>query len=72
MKRMIRIGLMLLALVVASSAAAAPGSKQPKPTGMFSDMEYNEEGGDLLGTEVFITYAMMAISWSTNPVRANQ
>jgi hypothetical protein len=57
MKRMIHIGLMLLALVVASSAAAAPASKQPKPTGMFSDMQYNDEGGDLLGTEVFITYA---------------
>jgi hypothetical protein len=57
MKRMIHIGLMLLALVVASSAAAAPASKQPKPTGIFSDMQYNDEGGDLLGTEVFITYA---------------
>jgi hypothetical protein len=58
MKRMIHICLMLLALVVFSSAAA-PASKQPKPkpTGMFSDMEYNDEGGDLLGTEVFITYA---------------
>ena len=57
MKRMIHIGLMLLTLMVASSAAAAPASKQPKPTGMFSDMQYNDEGGDLLGTEVFITYA---------------
>lgn len=52
MKRMIHIGLMLLALGIASLAAAAPDSKQakPKPTGMFSDMQYNDEGGDLLGT----------------------
>jgi len=57
MKRMIHIGLMLLALGIASSAAAALASKQPKPTGMFSDMQYNDDGGDLLGTEVFITYA---------------
>jgi len=59
MKRMIHVCLMLLALGITSSAAAAPDSKQakPKPTGMFSDMQYNNEGGDLLGTEVFITYA---------------
>jgi hypothetical protein len=55
MKRMIHLCLMLLALAVSSSSAAV--SKQPKPTGMFSDMQYNDEGGDLLGTEVFITYA---------------
>lgn len=57
MKRIIQICLVLLALGFTSSAAAAPDSKQAKPTGMFSDMQYNNEGGDLLGTEVFITYA---------------
>jgi alkylation response protein AidB-like acyl-CoA dehydrogenase len=57
MKRMIHVCLMLLTLGVASAVTAPASSKQPKPTGMFSDMEYNDEGGDLLGTEVFITYA---------------
>ena len=58
MKRMIHVFLMALALGLASTvAASSAGTKQPKPTGMFSDMEYNDDGGDLLGTEVFITYA---------------
>jgi hypothetical protein len=57
MKRMIYVCLMLLVFGVASAAGAAGNTGQPKLTGMFSDMAYNEEGGDLLGTEIFVTYA---------------
>ena len=59
MKRITHLCLMLLALGMTSSVTAAADSKQakPKPTGIFSDMQCNDEGGDLLGTEVFITYA---------------
>ena len=37
-----------------SSDAAAPN---PKLTGMFSDMRFNAEGGDVLGQEIFIVYS---------------
>jgi len=39
---------------------ALPGMAAERParvTGIFSDLHYNEEGGDLLGTEIFIVYA---------------
>ncbi|WP_158880676.1 hypothetical protein [Rhodanobacter sp. L36] len=59
MKRLIHVFLIMLALGIVSTAVDAVGAvaKQPKPTGMFSDMAYNDEGGDLLGTEIFVTYA---------------
>jgi hypothetical protein len=57
MKRMMHVVLVMVALGIASTTSVAAGAKQPKPTGMFSDMAYNDEGGDLLGTEVFVTYA---------------
>ena len=57
MKRIIYVCLMLLVFGVASTAGAAGNIGRPKLTGMFSDMAYNEEGGDLLGTEIFVTYA---------------
>lgn len=57
MKRMIYVCLMLLVFGVASTAGAAGNTGRPKLTGMFSDMAYSDEGGDLLGTEIFVTYA---------------
>ena len=57
MKRMIYVCLMMLVFGIASTAGAADNTRRPKPTGMFSDMTYNDEGGDLLGTEIFVTYA---------------
>lgn len=30
---------------------------KPHITGIYSDLYYNEEGGDLLGTEIFIVYS---------------
>lgn len=57
MKRMNYVFLMVLVFSIALTAATAANARQPKPTGMFSDMAYNDEGGDLLGTEIFVTYA---------------
>lgn len=37
-----------------SSDASAP---KPKLTGMFSDMRFSGEGGDVLGQEIFIVYS---------------
>jgi hypothetical protein len=43
-------------------AVLTPGASQatetsPKLTGIYSDLYYNEEGGDLLGAEIFIVGA---------------
>jgi hypothetical protein len=57
MKRVIYPWLMMLGLTITATAATATGVELPKLTGMFSDMAYNDEGGDLLGTEVFVTCA---------------
>jgi len=43
------IGLVMFSFV-------ADGQQKIQPTGMFSDMHYIREAGDLLGTEIFITY----------------
>jgi hypothetical protein len=45
-----------LALVVFAWAATAPAKRPASPTGTFSSMYYNEEGGDLIGTEIRIVY----------------
>lgn len=57
MKRMNHVFLMMLVFSIFLTAATAATAGQPKPTGMFSNMAYNDEGGDLLGTEIFVTYA---------------
>jgi TRAP-type uncharacterized transport system fused permease subunit len=33
------------------------GDTQPKPTGVFTKMHYNAEGGDVLGLELFVVYS---------------
>jgi hypothetical protein len=44
----------LIALVIFT--LVADGQQKIQPTGMFSDMHYIPGAGDLLGTEIFITY----------------
>lgn len=61
-RRMFHVCLMALALILLSACATAsekPQSDklQTKVTGVFSDMRYNGEGGDVLGIEVFVTYS---------------
>lgn len=47
--------LLLLTATFARSSDATPPSL--KMTGMFSDMRFNSEGGDVLGQEIFIVYS---------------
>jgi len=54
-KRIALTGL-TLALLVFTWPAMAPAKRPASPTGTFSSMYYNEEGGDLIGTEVRIVY----------------
>lgn len=64
-----------LGVLLFSSAKAAD---QSQVTGIYSDLYYNDEGGDLLGTEIFIVvtgqgsdYAVFFQNWeggSTFPV----
>ncbi|HYK78709.1 MAG TPA: hypothetical protein VEU95_03735 [Micropepsaceae bacterium] len=42
----------VIAMPLLGSATAA--ERQPHITGIYSDLEYNREAGDLLGTELFI------------------
>lgn len=53
-----RIGVVGLALasLVFAWPAMAPAERPASPTGTFSSMYYNEEGGDLIGTEIRIVY----------------
>lgn len=57
MKRVIGICLMAVALSLTCACATAADKPAAKVTGIFSNMTYNTEGGDVLGVEVFITYS---------------
>jgi hypothetical protein len=46
------VAFFIAGLVLTSAAHAA--DRAPRVTGFFSDMHYNEEGGDVIGTEVHI------------------
>ncbi len=50
-------GFMSFALIFTSINAAATEPGHPKVTGMFSDMEYSQESGDVIGIEVFLVYS---------------
>lgn len=43
--------------VTLSAQAYAAEEAKPHITGIYSDLYYNVEGGDLLGTEIFVVYA---------------
>ena len=46
------ISVISLALLVTQVGAAVP--PEPRPTGIYSNLRFNQEGGDLLGTELLI------------------
>ena len=45
------------AMLVAVTLAAPAQGQSVRATGMFSNMTYYKEGGDVVGTEIFIFYA---------------
>ena len=52
--RRVAISALSLALCLTPALAAKP---EARVTGIFSDLYYNNEGGDLLGAEIFIVFA---------------
>jgi len=44
----------LLALILSSSATSADRAPAPRISGIYSNLRYNAEGGDLLGMEILI------------------
>src|SRR5436190_13391704 len=52
--RTLLVGLVSASLVVASGELLVGQSRSPRVTGIFTDMHYITDVGDLLGTEVFI------------------
>jgi len=44
-------------VVLTLSFRASATDTKAHITGIYSDLEYNQEGGDLLGTEIFIVYS---------------
>ncbi len=49
-----RVATVLLALLFVIPIARAANAAQAKVGGIYSDLHYNEDGDDLLGTELFI------------------
>jgi hypothetical protein len=49
----VRLGALLYFVVIPTSIAAAAPS-QPRVAGIYSNLEYNEGGGDVLGIEVLL------------------
>lgn len=49
---------LLLVILVATASVSSGASKSDlkKITGIYSNMHYNEEGGDVLGIEIFLIY----------------
>ena len=47
---------LLTAFVLSAAACLVHAGGGPRLTGVFSNLEYNEEGGDLLGWEVIIVF----------------
>jgi hypothetical protein len=46
----------ILPMLLLLLAFAADAQEKIQPTGMFSDMSLHQGSGDLIGTEIFITY----------------
>jgi len=52
-----RVLLLLIALAVGITPGGTKGQAEDlKITGMYSSLEFNQEGGDLLGMEVYLVY----------------
>jgi hypothetical protein len=49
--------LVSLVLIFSSTQVIAAKSLPSKVTGVFSDMAYNKEGGDVIGIEIFLVYS---------------
>ena len=49
-----RISGITLALAMATAALGDAGTRSVAPTGLFSDLRYIEEAGDLIGMEVYL------------------
>lgn len=58
-KSKIYLRLLLIVVLLSATLAWSADSLGPnlKLTGMFSDMRYSGEGGDVLGQEIFIVYS---------------
>jgi hypothetical protein len=50
-------GVLLGIVIVTTIRPLEAAETKPRVPGMYSNLYYNSEGGDLLGTEVFIVYA---------------
>jgi hypothetical protein len=48
--------LLAIFLVSCTATAVAARVEESKITGMFSNLEYNKESGDLLGIEIYLVY----------------
>jgi hypothetical protein len=53
MKHTINLLLSVLLLGIFSTGISAQG-ETPRTTGIYTDMSYNTEGGDVIGTEIFV------------------
>lgn len=51
------VKLAILLLLILEAGLATSGESRPKVTGIYSSLAYNQEGGDLLGAEVFVVYS---------------
>jgi hypothetical protein len=51
---MTRKGLTLVALALLAAGAFAGTAKAPRVSGIYSNLHWNAEGGDLLGIELFV------------------
>jgi len=54
MRRILQAAFAIAAAAIVTANPVHADEKRIRLTGIYSDMYYNQEGGDLLGTEIFI------------------